>query len=722
MAAEREHFDLLVVADAQSAAERFSSTLRNAGHAARVTWAGSLEACEKQLRNGKTQVLCCFLDLKDAPLELVVELRDAFAPGVPIIGVARQVDENAIAKSMKSGARDLISPDHGARLVLVVLRELEVFERIERLRNTEETIQGYQSRFESLLSESNDAIAYVQDGIVSSANPAFLERFGFASNEDIEGNPVMDLFEGGSQGALKDALRAVLKGKDPGDIELTGRSSTGKSFPAKTQLRQVEMDGETCIELAIRAEADTSAMEEKLAKDRQALTEQAARATRAMQEKIEEVGRRDPLTGLYHRSYFVEVLTEELKREEKSAARGLLYIKPDKFGIVEERIGLLESDRVLHQLAEIIAAQLADSDLPARFGGNIYTAVVVRSNFKDIEAIAERIRDVVAKKIFSAGSGSTPMTVSIGIADLATSTKGPAGAIAMAQQAIEDARKAGGNRVKVWVPAETDKEGKVTDAGWVKRITAALKDDRFQLAFQGIASLQGDATDMLDVLVRMIGEDGAEILPAEFMPAAGRNGLMVGIDRWIVINALKVAVERTKTREETKVFLRISDQTLADPTFSAFLGKSLAELSVPKGAVVLQVAEKSVAKYLKETQALASATQQMGCGFALEHFGIGHEPLRLLDYFKPDFVKVDGSFMQVIDRDEGKRNFVKTLMAAIKEKGIRTIAERVESANTMALLWGLGADFIQGNYVQEPEVILSEATAPGSRPTTGTRR
>lgn len=696
MAGERGHFDLLVVAEAQSFAERMSGLLRNAGHAARVEWVGSLAICERQLRARQPQLICCSLELKDAPLQLVTELRDAYAPGVPIIAVSKIIDENSIAKALHAGARDLVSLEHPARLEGVVIRELEVHEQALKLRRAEETVQGYQMRFESLLSESNDAIAYIQDGIVTSANPAFLERFGFASTEAIEGNPVMDLFEAASQGLLKDALRAALKGKDTADLELHGQHSDGGSFTVKTHLRQLDVEGETCIELAIRAEADTKAIEEK------------------MEEKLAEVARRDPLTGLYHRSYFVEVLSEELAREEKGAARGLLYIKPDKFGIVEERIGLLESDHVLHQLADIIAGQLADSDLPARFGGNIYTAVVVRSNFKEIEAIAERIRDAVAKQIFSAGQGSTPMTVSIGIADLATSTKGPANAIAMAQQAIEEARKAGGNRVKVWVPAETDKEGKVTDAGWVKRITTALREDRFQLAYQGIASLQGDATDMIDVLVRMIGDDGKEILPAEFMPAAARNNLMVGVDRWIVINALKVAVERTRTREETKVFLRLSDQTLADPTFSGFLGKSLAELKVPKGSVVLQVAEKSVAKFLKETQALAAAAQALGCGFALEHFGTGHEPLRLLDYFKPDFVKVDGSFMQVIDRDEGKRKFVKDLIAAIKEKGILTIAERVEAANTMALLWGLGADFIQGNYVQEPEVIMSDATAPAA--------
>jgi diguanylate cyclase (GGDEF)-like protein/PAS domain S-box-containing protein len=684
--AVREAIELLVVAPAQNNAERLNSALRNAGHAVRPVWVADAMACETTLTQRRPDLIFCFLANAAAELDEVVELRDRLAPGVPLIAVAKGIDEPAIAAAMAQGARDLVSGDHAARLVAVALRELAVAADAKRLQAAEETIRGNASRFETLLTESNDAIAYVQDGIITEVNPAFVERFAYSSTDDLVGNPIMDLFEGASQTLLKDALRATLKGKDAGEIALNGIAQDGGPIAAKALLRAVEMDGEPSVEIAIRAEVDTKAMEEKIA----------------------EVSRRDALTGLYLRHYFVEVLNEELVREERSAARALLYIKPDKFSVVEERVGLLASDDVLKRLGELIAENLADSDLASRFGGNIYTALVTRNNFKEIEAIAERLRDAVSKTVFQAGAGSTSMTISIGIADLNAPAKGPGGLIAFAQQAIDEARKAGGNRFKVWAPAEVDKTGQVTDAGWVKRITQALRENRFHLAYQGIASLQGDATDMIDVLVRMIGDDGADIMPAEFMPAAARNNLMVGIDRWIVVNALKVALERAKTREGTRLFLRISDQTLVDPLFPPFLAKGLAEMKVPKGSIVVQVAEKSVAKFLNETKNLARSLQQLDCAFAIEHFGIGHEPLRLLDHFKPDFVKIDGSYMQVVERDPAKREEMKSLIGAAKEKGIQTIVERVETANAMAMLWQLGADYIQGNYVQEPEVIIAD--------------
>jgi diguanylate cyclase (GGDEF)-like protein/PAS domain S-box-containing protein len=685
MSRTRTHVDVLVVAEAQNLAERLNSMLRNAGHAVRLSWAADAAGAEERLREQRPDLLFC----ATGPGEIgeLAALRDKLAVGVPIVALGRAIDESAIAGALAAGARDLVSIEHAARLEAVVVRELGVADQARRLAETEDAIRGYQTRFESLLTESNDAIAYVQDGIITSANPAFLERFGIADTDSIEGQPLMDLFGPESQGALKDALRATHKGKDAGALDLKGVHQDGPAFEAKTQLRQVEMEGEPCIEVAIRAEVDTSQYEEQMA----------------------EIARRDPLTGLYHRHYFVEVLTEEVGHDEPGASRALYYLKPDKFSVVEERVGLLASDQVLKQLAELLKQHLADSDLPARFGGNIFTAIVQRGSFRDVEALAERIREAVAKHVFSASSGSTPMTVSIGIADLsAAAGKDPSALIAMGQQAVDEARKAGGNRSKVWAPAEVDKAGQMTDAGWVKRITAALKEDKFQLAYQGIASLQGDATDMMDVLVRMVGDDGKEIMPGEFMPAAVRNGLMVGIDRWIAVHALRVAVERAKTRDGTKVFLRLSDQSLTDPQFGAFLAKTIADLRVPKGALVLQVAEKSAVKHLKETQALSAAAQQLGCGFALEHFGVGHEPLRLLDYLKPDFVKVDGSYMAVIGHDDSKRAFVKELISSVKAAGILTIAERVENANVMALLWQLGADFIQGNYVQEPEVIMAD--------------
>ncbi len=74
------------------------------------------------------------------------------------------------------------------------------------------------------------------------------------------------------------------------------------------------------------------------------------------------------------------------------------------------------------------------------------------------------------------------------------------------------------------------------------------------------------------------------------------------------------------------------------------------------------------------------------------------------------FVKIDGSLMQGLARDTDIQNRVSGLTKEAKELGISAIAERVEDANTMAVLWQLGIAYIQGNYVEMTNVVLEDDT------------
>ncbi len=64
--------------------------------------------------------------------------------------------------------------------------------------------------------------------------------------------------------------------------------------------------------------------------------------------------------------------------------------------------------------------------------------------------------------------------------------------------------------------------------------------------------------------------------------------------------------------------------------------------------------------------------------------------------------------MHTLTRDRKTQDIVSRIVAAAKERNIRTIAERVENANAMAVLFQLGLDYMQGHYVHEPEVVLQE--------------
>ena len=132
--------------------------------------------------------------------------------------------------------------------------------------------------------------------------------------------------------------------------------------------------------------------------------------------------------------------------------------------------------------------------------------------------------------------------------------------------------------------------------------------------------------------------------------------------------------------------------------------------------LVTQVPERDAAKHIKQTQKLVKQLRKLGVGFALEHYGIDQERFQILDLLKPDYIKIDGEVMHSLMTDKRMQACVQKIVKATGERDIKTVAERVENANAMAVLFQLGLDYMQGHYVHEPEVVLENIES--SKPTT----
>jgi EAL domain-containing protein (putative c-di-GMP-specific phosphodiesterase class I) len=249
--------------------------------------------------------------------------------------------------------------------------------------------------------------------------------------------------------------------------------------------------------------------------------------------------------------------------------------------------------------------------------------------------------------------------------------------------------------------SDTDTRVQAYDKIWVKHIKSALMENRFRLVQQPIASLLGEDKGMFDVLVRMLDEQGSEVLPAEFIAAAERNDLMKNIDRWVIGASMSFAANR----KASCIFVRVSKDTVLDKSVIGWLETQLKSLKIEPTRLCIQVTEEMATQYVKQTIDFADSLRKLGFRFALEHFGTGRDPLKLLADIGMNFIKVDGSLMQGLSTNQLQQQRVKGLVEAAKRKRVETIAERVEDANTMAVLWQLGIEFIQGYFVNAPEDV-----------------
>jgi EAL domain-containing protein (putative c-di-GMP-specific phosphodiesterase class I) len=160
------------------------------------------------------------------------------------------------------------------------------------------------------------------------------------------------------------------------------------------------------------------------------------------------------------------------------------------------------------------------------------------------------------------------------------------------------------------------------------------------------------------------------------------------------------------TRRPNRVFVRLSRDSMRDQTLGAWLQQQIKASGVDPQRVVFELHEETAASLPRETQALQALVKPLGFAFAIENFGTGRNSGALLDKLQVSYVKIDGSLMQGLATDRALQEQVKGLVQQIKEHGAATIAERVEDANTMAVLWQLGVEFVQGYFVSSPEEVV----------------
>ena len=421
--------------------------------------------------------------------------------------------------------------------------------------------------------------------------------------------------------------------------------------------------------------------------------------------QIAEMGKRDLLTGLYNRQFFLRLLRAQGKQSREGLTEGLLYIRPDDFGALDERMGPVASDTVLKSLAEILNRVTGRNAVAARFGGTIFTVFVVRASFAEVERLALEIRDAVASNIFQAGRQSTSLTVSIGLADLTHIDEGMESIVCLAQKAAQQAREEGSNKISINRSLEEDEEGRLLDRGWFKKIKAALESNNFQLVYQPIASLAGESCNIFDVLVRMLDDAGEEIMPSDFMPAAERTGLMCEIDRWVIDYAFRVAAQRKKEKKESLFFLRVSEASLLDEGFEEWIARRYRTRKVPDGTIIFQLEERVAEQHLVASRSLAALTRKLNGGIALGHYGSSDKSLQLLSIIGVNYVITDSVFMEGLKQPENKAKYHSILETA-QEKEVAVIASQVENAGDISTLCRLGVNYVQGYYLQEPEDVI----------------
>jgi EAL domain-containing protein (putative c-di-GMP-specific phosphodiesterase class I)/predicted nucleic acid-binding Zn-ribbon protein len=230
-------------------------------------------------------------------------------------------------------------------------------------------------------------------------------------------------------------------------------------------------------------------------------------------------------------------------------------------------------------------------------------------------------------------------------------------------------------------------------------VCSVLRDNRLKDLYQPISTLRGDTSGFYEVLVRVTGEDGNAITPADFFAMAQRCGKSYEVDCQIIESALKeLARDQSGT---VTLFIKLSPDTVANEELGMRVLKLVKQYKASPVRLVFEVTENNLRMDLKSVSSLTRALHSIGCKVAVEHYTHSTE-VQHLKHIHADFLKIDASLVHEIGEDESKLSRIREIVDIARGLGCKTIAEQVESPYSLTRLWSLGVDYAQGYFIQEP--------------------
>ena len=411
----------------------------------------------------------------------------------------------------------------------------------------------------------------------------------------------------------------------------------------------------------------------------------------------------DTLTGLINRRAFEQHIAAALhSAKHEGHVHALLYIDLDQFKIVNDTCGHGAGDVLLQLLAKMLQAQMRDSDVLARLGGDELGVLLPHCPPDRAMLIADQLRQSIKDFRFVWAKRSFGIGASIGLAEISHDSKSMTELLMAADQACYLAKEQGRNRVHFYRESDVILAQRQGETQWVSRLNEAFKHNCFRLFAMPIVKLSEQGQPHDEVLIRIQGSKGDLILPGAFIPAAERYDLMAAIDRW-VIRAVCDYVHRVNAGQEepteTLYSINLSGTSLNDEGLHDYILAQFAEYGIAPAQICFEITETAAISNLPKAQTFMTRLKALGCSFSLDDFGSGLSSFAYLKSLPVDFLKIDGMFIRDIKHNAINCALVKAINEVGHVMGMRTVAEFVEDEETLALVRGLGVDYAQGYAV-----------------------
>jgi diguanylate cyclase (GGDEF)-like protein len=414
----------------------------------------------------------------------------------------------------------------------------------------------------------------------------------------------------------------------------------------------------------------------------------------------------DPVSGLATRSALDGWVAEAIAHSEIASNRALVaFVDIDLLRDVNDSFGPDAGDQLLRAVGD----RLAGIDLPGtralRYEGAEFA--VVFGNIDQVEMaeqIAQFLIDLLSPA-FQIGGELLRITPIVGAALSSDNYASQQDFTRDAHRALVRARDGGPG---AWIVHDESRRGRYETRVNEERLSDALRNEEFFLAYQPIVRLDNEQMIGVEALIRWQAPSATNtgmLMPQDFFPLLEKSGLSVPVGRWVIAEACRQAAvwnKRFPDRPALFVTCNVSARQLASSEFQEEVLAAVGASGVHAWQLCIDLTEQALRYNRTTAWAALRALKDRGVKLGLDDFGTGMSSLTYLRDFQLDLVRIDRLFVDGLAHNVEDRAIIKHIAALGHELGLIVIAEGVETPEQAEILRTLGVDLAQGFHFGRP--------------------
>jgi diguanylate cyclase (GGDEF)-like protein len=406
----------------------------------------------------------------------------------------------------------------------------------------------------------------------------------------------------------------------------------------------------------------------------------------------------DELTGLPNRATLRERMAKAYEAVHTHGGEFALHvIDLDSFKEVNDTLGHPIGDLLLQQVSDRLRAVASDANFVARFGGDEFVVVQFRFDRRDeVASLANRIVEAM-KLSFDVQGHRIEIGASVGIAMAPWDGLDPDELMKRADMALYAAKAAGRGGYFFFELA-------MDDAAQARRaldldLRDAIARDELEILYQPLIDIKTGRISSCEALLRWNHPGKGLIAPSEFIPIAEETGLIVALGDWVLQQSCAEAAAWPKA---TRLAVNLSPVQFKDPALGARVVAALARSGLPANRLELEITETIMLQDREATLTVMNDLKRLGVRWSLDDFGTGYSSLSYLRKFPFQKIKIDGSFVKDLERDDSSVAIIRAIASMGADLNMSIVVEGVETDAQLELVEREGCKEVQGFLLGRP--------------------